>query len=182
MRNFFKYPETVDVSPALAQLQASEHLWNQITLRTTHAGTVHSEVNDIWLRYNPIEGATPMEIFNGLECVNYPAFQELIESRRLVLDVMRRVEGLRLGRVVITKMRPGARIAPHCDEGAPPTYYDRFHLVLQGEPGSLFRCEDETVEMGTGELWWFNNRLEHEVINRSNTERIHIVMDVRTAG
>jgi hypothetical protein len=35
--------------------------------------------------------------------------------------------------------------------------------------------------MATGDIWWFNNRIEHEVINNSATERIHMVVDIRTS-
>jgi hypothetical protein len=71
---------------------------------------------------------------------------------------------------------------PHADtEG---TYVQegsimRYHVVVRGEPGSLFRCGDETVNMRTGEVWAFNALLEHEVMNNSADDRIHLLVDCR---
>jgi hypothetical protein len=59
-------------------------------------------------------------------------------------------------------------------------YWDRFHVCLASAPGANFRCGDEWVHMNPGEIWWFNNRLEHEVINNSGADRIHMVVDIRT--
>jgi hypothetical protein len=35
--------------------------------------------------------------------------------------------------------------------------------------------------MAPGETWWFQNAVEHEVINNSPIERIHLVIDIRTS-
>jgi hypothetical protein len=94
---------------------------------------------------------------------------------------MAAVQGERLGRCVINKIRPGGHIFPHCDGAEHSEYYDRFHIVLQSSPGVNFRCEDEQVYMQTGEVWWFNNRLDHEVINNSAEDRIHFIVDIRTS-
>jgi hypothetical protein len=52
--------------------------------------------------------------------------------------------------------------------------------VVSSAPGVTFRCGDEKVHMETGEVWWFQNALEHEVINNSAHERIHLIIDIRT--
>jgi len=51
--------------------------------------------------------------------------------------------------------------------------------VLQGLPGSLYKCGDETVEMLTGEIWWFDAHSTHEVLNNSAGDRVHLLVDVR---
>jgi hypothetical protein len=33
--------------------------------------------------------------------------------------------------------------------------------------------------MRTGEVWWFNNAIEHEVVNNSADDRIHLIVDIR---
>ena len=35
--------------------------------------------------------------------------------RPIVFDLMRRIEAVSLGRVIITRLQPGGRIAPHAD-------------------------------------------------------------------
>jgi len=178
MNNFQCLAANVDTIPLMNAIMRDPDLWNQHTLRTTHPGTAHSEVDDIWLRFNDID--EPEGVPNDTDCINFPAFWSLPQARPLIFDLMRRVEGERLGRVLITRLAPGCKIDPHVDGGAPATYYDRFHIVLNSAPGCLFRAGDETVHMGTGQVWWFDNTKEHEVINNSVDDRIHLIIDIRT--
>ena len=55
----------------------------------------------------------------------------------------------------------------------------RFHVVLQGLPGSLYRCGDEEVQMLSGQVWWFQHREIHEVLNNSADARLHLLVDMR---
>lgn len=52
-----------------------QDLWNQHTLRTTHPGSVHQNVSDIWLRFNDLNQSLE-DIQNDLECQNYPAITD----------------------------------------------------------------------------------------------------------
>lgn len=179
MQNFLKIAEGVDVGPLLAGVAMRPHLWNQNTLRTAHAGTAHAQADDIWLRFNEIRG-DGQSVVDDLQCVNYPALAELPWARPLIFGLMARMEGEQLGRCLITRLKPGACITPHEDQGAPATYYDRFHILLKNNPGSIFRAGDEQVQMRAGEVWWFDNTKEHEVINHSNDDRLTLIVDIRT--
>lgn len=190
MKNFLKIAEGVDMTPVQLALLQSPH-WNAHTLRTATEGSPHRQVEDLWLRMSDLakcrQADTDPVYVDHRESVNYPAFSQLPLIRSMVMSLMTQVQGERLGRVLVSRMKPGARIAPHSDIGPDLTkwydnepYYSRFHLVVQGLPGSIFRCDDEEVCMRTGEAWWFRNDLEHEVINNSAGERIHIVIDIRT--
>lgn len=179
MKNFRLLQTGLDTVPAALQLSTSHALWNQNDLRTTHPESPHQSSDDIWIRFNDYdEGA---EVVDDCECVNYPAFWKLTEVRKLMFMLMGRVGGERLGRCVITKLAPGETIEPHEDMGAPASYYERFHIVLQGLPGSMFKCGGEQVQMLTGDVWWFDNTETHEVINNSADDRIHIIIDIRTS-
>ncbi len=140
----------------------------------------HAAVDDIWLRFNRIPDS-PEGVIDDTECINYPALAALPQARTLIFQLMARLEGERLGRCLITRLRPGGCITPHRDEGAPATYYDRFHVALQGKPGTVFRSGDERVAMRCGEAWWFDNTQEHEVVNNSSDDRIHLIVDIRTS-
>lgn len=184
MKNFQKIAAGVDVTPLMHAVQRNSHLWNQNDLRTVHPGTPHTEVSDIWLRFNDLEkyrAGDAQSVLDEHESVNYPAMFELFQVRPLIFSLMTRVEGERLGRCLITKLPPGAKITPHVDGGAHAAYYERYHIVLQGLPGSVFRCGDEQVQMLTGECWWFDNSVEHEVINNSADDRVHLIVDIRTS-
>lgn len=183
MRNFLKIAEGIDTIPLLHAIQRQPELWNQHTLRTTHADTPHSQIEDIWLRFNDLnpylEGGGATTILDEHESICYPAWKSLPQAHRLIFDLMRRVEGIRLGRVLITRLAPGKCITPHVDGGSHAEYYERYHLILQNHPGSIFRAGDETVCMLPGDCWWFDNSQEHEVINNSSDDRLTLIVDVR---
>lgn len=163
--------------PLMLAIQRRPELWNQNTLRTTYPGTPHAQIDDIWLRFNEIP-ADEIQVIDDKEAVDYPAYALLPEARSIVMNVFAAVAGERLGRVLITRLPPGAKIAAHADTGAPAAYYDRFHVVLQSA-GSMYRCGDEWAAMETGDVWWFQNAIEHEVVNDGPIDRIHLIIDAR---
>lgn len=180
MRNFLRIATGVNVTPLLLALARRPELWNQNTLRTTHPQSPHTQVDDIWLRFNELPPAgEEARVMDEHESVNYPAMEVLPEARQLVMQLFAAVAGERLGRALITRLPPGGHIAPHVDGGSHAEYYERHHLVLQSNPESLFRAGDEAVAMVAGEVWWFDNSQEHEVMNHGKTDRIHLIVDAR---
>ena len=178
MRSFCKIFEQLDVVPLLNALATKPHLWNANTLRTTFPGSPHAECDDIWLFFNRIP-VNPAEVVNDIDVVPYAAWEELPQVRHLVFDLMRRVEGVQLGRVLITRLAPGKSIPAHADEGAPAVYYSRYQIILQSLPGCTFRVGNETVQFGMGDCWWIDNQTEHEVVNNSADHRLALIVDVR---
>jgi aspartyl/asparaginyl beta-hydroxylase (cupin superfamily) len=85
--------------------------------------------------------------------------------------------GAKLGRAKIVRLPPGHRVLPHRDRGEYYARRDRYHLILQSA-GSWMRCGEEEVAMREGELWWFDNKEEHEARNESNRDRIHLIFDL----
>ena len=177
MRNFLKVGENVDVIPLMAQIAAKPHLWDENRLRTTHPGTAHFDVSDIWLWFNDVNDEAA--VANDREVIAYRAWHELPQARSLVFGLMQRLDGVRLGRVLITRLPPGKRITPHVDAGAPATYFTRYQLALQSLAGAVFRIGEERVQFHTGECWQIDNTKEHEVINNSADDRIALIMDIR---
>src|SRR3974377_2593509 len=102
-------------------------------------------------------------------------------ARPLIFGLMSRVQGERLGRVMINKVRCGGRIYAHADTAEHAEYWERYHLVLKTAPGCNFRAGAETIHMPVGSVWWFEDALEHEVVNNSVDERIHMIVDIRSS-
>lgn len=186
MRNFLKIGQGLDVMPLLAAIARQPDLWREDTYLRDYPQGPFGDIDSIILRFpKKIIAATAEEAEQHIanndqhESVKTPSYDRLPEARPLVMNLMNYVGGVRLGRVIINRIRPGGRITPHCDTPDHAEYYERHHIVLQSAPGVVFRCEDEQVYMGTGEAWWFNNALEHSVVNNSASDRIHLIVDVR---
>lgn len=186
MRNFQRLVQGLDVSALVHELARQGTLWNENTLRTTHPESPHTQVDDIWLRFDDLEpykasgGEDVKKVIDGHESIFWPSWYKLPAAQKIVHDLMYAVKGVRLGRVLITRMAPGAVIAPHVDGGEHAAYYDRYHVTLQNGPGSLFHCGDEQVNMKAGEVWWFDNSVEHSVVNNSADDRLTLIVDIRT--
>ncbi|KQY00248.1 aspartyl beta-hydroxylase [Massilia sp. Root133] len=188
MRNFLLLAQGVDVTPLLLAIRRRPDLWKEDTYLRDYPQGPFKQIESIMLRF-PVKSVheTEEELQNHLstydqhENVDYPAYKLLTEARPIVMSLMARVGGERLGRVMINKIAPGGVIFPHVDTKSHTDYYSRFHVVLQSQPGVYFRAGEETTYMAPGEVWWFDNAQEHEVINNSADDRIHMIVDIRTS-
>jgi len=183
VRYFQKIAEGVDTVPVLSALQRHPELWNAKRFRTTFENTPHGSVDDIWIRFSDDSKTTDTaSVMADGDCVWHDAIKVLPQVRGIILDVMRRMEAYAVDRVIITRLAPGKTILPHADNEG--TYVHdpdrhRYHVVLQGLPGSLYRTGDEIVCMRTGEVYWFDALTEHSVVNNSSDDRIHMLIDLR---
>lgn len=181
MQNFERLLTNLDVGPMLDALSARPELWDEITVRQEAPGSPHHDTECIWLR-----GPRDINldtVFNELRSIDYLSMHTLAEVvYPLVAPVLRELGSTVLGRVMIVKLKPGGVVDPHEDQGRYAKTYSRFHLVLKSDPGNSFTCDGETVHMAPGELWWFNHRGEHMVVNDSAEDRIHIIFDAIVPG
>lgn len=190
MKNFLKIGDGLNVMPLLLAIHRQPHLWKEDTYLRDYPQGPFEAIESIMLRFpkksvHETEEALKKHVegpgYDQHENIDYPAYKLLPEARPLVMNLMQFVAGERLGRVMINKIAPGGVIYPHADTPAHAEYYDRFHIVIQSSPGVVFRCGEERVYMATGECWWFQNAIEHEVINNSAEDRIHMIIDIRTS-
>lgn len=182
MRNFHLLASGVDMQPLAREIARQPELWKADTYLRDYPQGPFADVETIFCRFPPCS-VTEIERFerDQHECVWMDGAIHLPAVRPLVFGLMASVQAERLGRVMINRIRPGGRIYPHADTPVHAEYWDRHHYVVQASPGCSFRCADETVQMSTGEVWWFRNELEHEVINNSADDRTHLIIDVRTS-
>ncbi len=189
MRNFLKFGN-VDTVPLLLAVYRQQELFRVNTIRQDFPGSPHGETETIILRFNdytPDKDTVVGQVIDDIECHDTPEYDRLPEARQLVSWLMARVNGERIGRAIIVRLPKGASVAPHKDQGAPATYYERFHIPLQAFPGVQFSCGDEddeieTVEMRSGEVWWFNNAKTHAILNGSEDDRIHLIADIKCSA
>ena len=172
--------QKADVSALRKELDSNVDLFGSVPIRTSYEGSAHKQVQDILLRGPELSPTrTLAELQADLQCYDYNTFSSFPEAYRAVHDFMGLLKGQQLGRVLVTKLPKGCSIDSHIDEGPAADFYIRYHIVLQGEAGSTFTSGDETVEMLTGEVWYINNQIPHSVYNGSDTDRIHLIVDIK---
>lgn len=183
MQNFLKIAEGVDTLPLVLALQRQPELFGRNGERQYAAGTPHAGMTDIWVRYND---RTSFDAAGSLAGINdehdsvwYPEADFIPEARPIIFGLMARVQGERLGGVLITKLPPGAEIAPHIDLGWHAGYYDKYIVALQNLPGAVFGFPEGEFEARTGDVHWFRNSVPHYVKNSSKDERLAMIVCVR---
>ncbi|MFB9952030.1 aspartyl/asparaginyl beta-hydroxylase domain-containing protein [Rhizobium puerariae] len=180
MKYFQQLAAGINVTPLMNALQRQPELWDRFPIRTQHPGTAHAEVSDILVFFNSLDQV--MEgVVDDKETIPFPAWAALPQLRTIIFDLMRTVEGVQLGRVIITRLPPGKTITPHVDQGAPATWFNRYQIALQSLPGALFHIGDETVNFRSGDVWMIDNQTEHSVVNNSTDDRIVCIVDIRCA-
>lgn len=77
----------------------------------------------------------------------------------------------------LLRLAPGAVVSPHSDIHYHWFFRVRMHVPILTSPEVRFTCDGETVHMGAGETWIFDNWRTHGVQNPTAQERIHLVAD-----
>lgn len=187
MRHFVKVAEKVNVSPLVEQINSHPELWNAHGLRKERNGSPHTQMSDIWVRYNDIarlDPENPRAFNNEHVPVWYPAWDVLTELRPIVFNLMANVQGEMIGGVLITRIPTGGGIAPHVDDGWHVNTFDKFYLSLKSAPRANFVCDhDGTTEVlnpRVGDIWRFDNRKRHWVENFSGADRITCIICIKT--
>jgi len=174
----FKY----NVAPLVSELSWSPELWDDFDLRTNHPQSPHREMSDIIVRYNAREHFSgDRQAFNGPhDAVWWDAAERLPAALPIIFDLMYRVQGERLGMVLITRQPPGAMCYPHIDNGWHAGHYEKYAIQLASAEGQAFHVEQQTLAPKPGEVFWFDNSRKHWVENPTTETRMTMIVCIRT--
>jgi hypothetical protein len=93
---------------------------------------------------------------------------------------MRRIEGERIGGILIYNVPPHRRILPHTDVGWHVDYYDKFNICLQSNARAAFCYHAERMIQAPGDVHHFANNVEHWVENEGEDDHIVLTICLRT--
>ncbi|MES2729919.1 MAG: aspartyl/asparaginyl beta-hydroxylase domain-containing protein [Pseudomonadota bacterium] len=184
MRNFMKVCDGINVSQIALQLKQKPHLWDQNKQRKEKSDSPHTAMSDIWIRYNDDTEAKASGDYSNFNKMHYPVWypviSELPEIRNIAMALMGKMGATHLGGVLITKIPAGGHIKPHIDGDWHAKFYNcKLYIPLQSNAKCINRCEDEYVVMRDGECWYFNNLVEHEVMNNGDDDRMTLIVCMR---
>lgn len=175
---------TVNIKPLQAALCENDDLYGKFDWRRRE-GSPHTEMRDIWLRYNDskpyIESGDFTHFNDEHNAVWYDTLKRLPEVLEPVSAIMQKVAGNQLGMVLITKLPSGGKIYPHIDAGWHADHYDKYYVPIQNKKGSVFGFHDgEIKDADEGSVWRFDNSNIHWVNNNSTEDRVAMIVCIKT--
>lgn len=167
------------MQPIAEAIKDNPQLWNQHTPRVSMYA--HSDISDIWVRYNDFENYDgDMQKFNEEhDSVWYPS-AEVLPVMTVIFDLMRDVQGERLGGVLITKVPSGRMVKPHVDGNWHARYYDKYAIQIESAKGQFFHFEDGDFHSEPGDIYQFDNSYLHWVTNDSEVDRITMIVCIKS--
>ena len=172
----------------LSDLARNPEIWDEFNERRTAPNSPHQGMTDVWVRARARDELTnPLALREAHYPVFYPVWAKLPSMHHVVWTLMAMAKGTHLGNVLITRIPPGGQILPHVDTGWAPEHFDqKFYIVLAGNEAVTNYCgegdEEEAVVMLPGSIWAFENRVSHRVINNGETDRISLIVTLRSDG
>ncbi|MEX2495022.1 MAG: aspartyl/asparaginyl beta-hydroxylase domain-containing protein [Woeseia sp.] len=82
-----------------------------------------------------------------------------------------------LGRSRLMKLAAGAEVVAHVDFNYHWYTRVRIHVPVITNPAVQFHCGKDSLHMQAGECWIFNSWRRHRVVNDSEQDRVHLVID-----
>lgn len=168
--------EGLNVDPMRAALTAHPDLWDQRTERTASEDSPHHGLSDIWARYADMKTMMPD---GSHDSIWYPCADQ-IPVRDMAYLLMAAVRGERLGGVLITRIKPGQICKPHTDPGWHARYYEKFAVQIEAAPEQAFHFEGQSLVTKPGDVYWFDNAYTHWVTNESDSDRITMIVCIKT--
>ncbi len=174
LKNFRRLKSDFDVLPIATELASQPEAWFQQTGRQNVR--VQAEALAV-----PLRGLRKSKIAGRKRCdvheSRYTTLSQSFPAAREFIESVAREIGCALGRAKIVNLPAGRKVLAHVDRGDYYACRDRYHLVIESE-GCRMRSGEEEVVMHPGELWWFDNKMEHEAWNDTSSRRIHLIFDL----
>jgi len=77
----------------------------------------------------------------------------------------------------LMRLNAGCEVSPHVDFNYHWYSRVRIHIPIVTNPQVIFYCGDQQIHMQAGECWIFDSWRRHKVINSSDQDRVHLVID-----
>jgi len=177
----------VDVVKINSFIDANPHLWNKYKQRTESSMSPHREVDDIWVRYNDIKNYDPQNplAFHDKHESTWYIEDELFKSQiskicRVICDKYESSH-TEFGGILITRIPAGKQVYRHCDKGSwhAEYYRDKYLIPLKANENQSFNFDGQSVITPVGDIFSFNNLVDHWVLNDSDEPRVSLIICMR---
>ncbi|MBB1485527.1 aspartyl/asparaginyl beta-hydroxylase domain-containing protein [Oceanospirillum sediminis] len=171
MSRFLQLPLVFDITQLNRDLATlTDKLWHSHINQQAHDGgwsalplrSVGGSIEQIAVK------ETDQSLYQDTEYLTHtPYFQQILSQFSCPLVSVR-----------LMKLKAGEEIREHTDldlgyeSGAV-----RLHIPITTHPDILFHIDQQPIHFGSGECWYMNADLPHRVINPTDTDRVHLVID-----
>lgn len=179
----FKHIGDIDLSDLrarVAELTDAEWLADQVRSKRYE---VHKDTQFIGLVFD--------EDFRHLKATQRPALRHFIEALQPILaqiaeyyetapEVQSKFDEPVRGyfvRISFAKLIAGGEISEHRDLNFSLTHSHRVHVPVITNDQVWFRVGNEKRNLKAGEIIEINNRRNHSVVNESDEDRVHLILD-----
>ena len=156
--------------------------------------------NNIWdlnqIRQNIYEihkHTKSIDLMWSLESLSNPHYKNKKSKEYLLFDIdnfLQQIKSLYINqygkgkfvRIILTKLKAKQTIDLHQDFGKSLENCFRTHIPIITNPDVYFIVGGESKNMKVGEIWEINNRNPHMVINKSDFDRVHLIIDFDTTN
>ena len=101
----------------------------------------------------------------------------LSDVSEIVKDLELMCEGVS-GRILLIKLSANKDVSEHTDKGDYLSTVRRFHIPIITNDLVYYTVNGEKINMKQGECWEINNLKSHSVLNNSNIDRVHLLVDI----
>jgi hypothetical protein len=181
--NNYLYLGKTDVSHIQNQLQnLDNNIWDLNQIRQ-NIYEVHKHTKSIDLMWS-------------LESLSNPHYKNKKNKEYLLFDMNNFLQEIKsfyinqygkgkFVRIVLTKLKAKQNIELHQDGGNAGKCLEncfRTHIPIITNPDVYFIVDGESKNMKVGEIWQIDNRKPHMVMNKSDFDRVHLIIDFDTTN
>jgi hypothetical protein len=172
----FKLHKKYDVSNILNNVKKINDEWNNYTFRQnrqySERRNPHLYTNTFVIQFHSFDWNFGDKVNSEVKDV------DMLDSvSDIVKDLELMCEGVS-GRVLLLKLFAKKDVSEHTDSGEYLSAVRRFHIPIITNDLVSYTVNGETVNMKEGECWEINNQRPHSVLNDSDIDRVHLLIDI----
>ena len=81
----------------------------------------------------------------------------------------------------VHNLKPGKKILPHVDSKENIECVHMIHFIVSSNEQATFTIDDQTINMEESSIYEINYSYEHSAENLGETDRIHLLVELRCA-
>lgn len=148
-------------------------------------GTKETDFGVLRSKLNESQSATNSYIVINMDIdnlkINYNDIYKKIKNEVKVIEEILSeqydfIDG-RIGKFSVAKLYKNKDIPPHIDSGVEMGIGCRIHIPLITNEKVIFNSGDTSMHLPIKNMYEINNTIIHSVNNRSNMDRVHIIID-----